>query len=72
MPKVLSQEAVEHFHEQGFLSPVPVLSAEEARPLGIDGMQPVGNYAYTIHFSDGHDTGIFTFSLLRQLGAVDS
>ena len=29
MPKVLSDEAVEHFHSQGFLSPVPVLSPEE-------------------------------------------
>ncbi len=29
MPKVLSEEAVEHFHGQGFLPPVPVLSAEE-------------------------------------------
>ena len=49
---------------------LPVLSAEEARPLAINGMQPVGNYAYTISFSDGHDTGIFTFDLLRQLGEV--
>jgi DUF971 family protein len=31
-------------------------------------MEPVGNYAYSIHFSDGHDTGIFTFEFLRQLG----
>lgn len=29
MPKTLSEDAVEHFHEQGFLSPVPVLSPEE-------------------------------------------
>lgn len=48
---------------------LPVLSAEEARPLTIEGMQPVGNYAYSIHFSDGHDTGIYTFTLLRQLGS---
>ena len=31
-------------------------------------MQPMGNYAYSIAFSDGHDTGIFAFDLLRQLG----
>ncbi|MGH6621795.1 MAG: phytanoyl-CoA dioxygenase family protein, partial [Alphaproteobacteria bacterium] len=30
MPKALSKEAVEHFHNHGFLSPVPVLSPEEA------------------------------------------
>ena len=31
-------------------------------------MQPMGNYAYAIAFSDGHDTGIFAFDFLRQLG----
>src|SRR3954452_23489844 len=46
---------------------LPVLSAAETRPLTIAGMQPVGNYAYSIEFSDGHDTGIFTLELLRQL-----
>jgi DUF971 family protein len=48
---------------------LPVITAAEARPLELLGMQPVGNYAYTIAFSDGHDTGIFTFELLRELGA---
>jgi DUF971 family protein len=47
---------------------LPVLSAAEAQPLKIAGMKPVGNYAYSIAFSDGHDTGIFTFELLRSLG----
>jgi DUF971 family protein len=47
---------------------LPVLSAAEAQPLRLLGMEPVGNYAYSIHFSDGHDTGIFTFEFLRQLG----
>ena len=45
-----------------------VLSAAEAQPLKITGMEPVGNYAYSIQFSDGHDTGIYTLSLLRELG----
>ena len=49
---------------------LPVLSAEEAQPLRIKGMQPVGQYAYTIAFSDGHDTGIYSFELLRSLGEV--
>jgi DUF971 family protein len=31
-------------------------------------MTPVGNYAYKILFSDGHDTGIYTLDLLRELG----
>lgn len=48
---------------------LPVLSPQEAQPLKILGMKPVGNYAYAINFSDGHDTGIFTFELLRELGS---
>jgi DUF971 family protein len=31
-------------------------------------MKPVGNYAYAISFSDGHDTGIYTIEYLRELG----
>jgi len=47
---------------------LPVLSLSEARPLAITKMEPVGNYAYSIEFSDGHNTGIYTLDLLRQLG----
>lgn len=47
---------------------LPVLSIEEARPLAISSMRPVGNYAYNIAFSDGHDSGIFTFDFLTDLG----
>ncbi len=47
---------------------MPVLSLEEARPLTIKHMRPVGNYAYNIAFSDGHDSGIFTFDHLQEMG----
>ncbi|MCR9297164.1 MAG: DUF971 domain-containing protein [bacterium] len=47
---------------------LPVLSLAEAKPLAIQGMRPVGNYAYNIAFSDGHDSGIFTFEYLIELG----
>jgi len=50
---------------------LPVLSAAEAQPLTIRGMKPLGNYAYSIAFSDGHDTGIYTFDLLRELGTKE-
>lgn len=46
-----------------------VLSPAEARPLRIAAMTPSGRYAYSIDFSDGHDTGIFTLELLRELGS---
>ena len=47
-----------------------ILSPAEAQPMRVVGMKPVGNYAYTVVFSDGHDTGIFPFELLRELGRV--
>ncbi len=50
---------------------LPVLSEAETLPLGISGMKPVGHYAYSVEFSDGHDTGIFTFDLLRELGRLE-
>ncbi len=52
----------------GGLGGLPVLSMAEARPLTVQGMRPVGNYAYSVAFSDGHDTGIYTLELLRALG----
>ncbi len=45
---------------------LPVISAREVQPLAIASMQPVGNYAYQINFSDGHRSGIFSFALLRR------
>ncbi len=51
---------------------LPVLSPAEAQPLRVEGMKPVGNYAYSIAFSDGHDTGIFTFPALRALGEPEN
>lgn len=49
-------------------NPFVILKPEETQPLRISGMTPVGTYAYSIAFSDGHDTGIFSFELLRELG----
>ena len=51
---------------------LPVLSPAEARPLRVESMRPVGNYAYAIVFSDGHASGIFTFALLLELGQPQS
>ena len=49
-------------------NPFAILKPEEIVPLSISAMSPVGNYAYSITFSDGHDTGIFSFDVLRELG----
>lgn len=31
-------------------------------------IEPVGNYAIQLHFSDGHNTGLFSWDLLRRYG----
>jgi len=33
---------------------------------------PVGRYAVTVRWSDGHDTGIYSFETLRRLCPCDS
>lgn len=38
------------------------------RKVGISNLEPVGNYAVRIVFDDGHDTGLFTWTYLRELG----
>ncbi len=38
------------------------------REVGIAGVEPVGNYAVQPTFSDGHNTGIFTWEYLYKLG----
>ena len=47
---------------------LPIISEAEMRPLRITAMKPVGNYAYSIDFSDGHNTGIYTLESLREMG----
>lgn len=38
------------------------------RGVGIARVQPVGNYAIRIVFDDGHDTGLYTWAYLYELG----
>ena len=38
------------------------------RDVGIDELKPVGHYAVQPRFSDGHDTGIFSWPYLYHLG----
>ena len=38
------------------------------RDILISSIEPVGNYAIRIGFSDGHDTGIFSWDLLHDYG----
>lgn len=38
------------------------------RDVTIESLEPVGNYAIQPHFSDGHDSGIYSWDLLYNLG----
>jgi DUF971 family protein len=39
------------------------------REVGLVALEPVGNYAVQPGFSDGHDTGIFSWEYLHFLGS---
>ncbi len=38
------------------------------RDVNIRAIEPVGQYGVLLRFDDGHATGIFSWTLLRQLG----
>jgi DUF971 family protein len=42
---------------------------KRAAPPGVTivGVEPVGNYAARFAFSDGHNSGLYTWKLLREL-----
>ncbi|MCA1443065.1 DUF971 domain-containing protein [Ensifer sp. IC4062] len=61
--RVLSPSAEVQGHGPGQRVTVP-----GKRNVQIISMQPTGNYAVRIGFDDFHDTGIFTWSYLRELG----
>jgi DUF971 family protein len=51
-------------------NPFTVLPATSSDgPLRVDVVEPVGHYALRIRFSDGHDTGIYTWRYLHELCA---
>ena len=42
------------------------------REVGLTGLEPVGNYAVQPTFSDGHDSGIFSWDYLYFLGSQEA
>jgi DUF971 family protein len=61
--RVLSPSAEVQGHGPGQKVTVP-----GKRNVAIMSMTPTGNYAVRIGFDDLHDTGIYTWSYLRELG----
>ena len=39
-------------------------------PVTIGNIEPIGQYAIKLTFSDGHDTGIYTWDYLYELAAT--
>jgi DUF971 family protein len=61
--RVLSPSAEVQGH-----SPEQRVTVPGKKDVAISRLEPVGNYAVRIIFDDGHDTGIFTWDYLHQLG----
>jgi DUF971 family protein len=61
--RVLSPSAEVQGH-----SPEQRVTVAGKRNVGIARLEPVGNYAVRIVFTDGHDTGLFVWEYLRELG----
>jgi DUF971 family protein len=52
---------------QGHGLPEPLLVGGK-RNVNIARIEPVGRYAVRLVFDDGHDTGLYTWDVLRELG----
>ena len=39
------------------------------RQVNVTAVEPVGNYAVRLRFDDGHDTGLYSWDVLRSLGS---
>jgi len=62
MLRVLSPSAEVQGH-----SPEQRQTVGGKRDVAIAALDPVGNYAVRITFDDGHNTGLYSWSYLRQL-----
>jgi len=60
-------ECVEEGSGRKILDPATIPA--DIRPTQI---LPVASYAVQIHWSDGHSTGLYTWSLLRRLSGIET
>lgn len=61
--RVMTPSAADRGHGAG-----PGRTVHGKRGVGINGLQSVGRYAARIHFTDGHDTGLYSWDELYRLG----
>lgn len=66
---------MKQLREEQARNPLAVLPASALKassgPLTAVSAEMVGNYALRITFSDGHDTGIYSWGYLREIDPVD-
>lgn len=60
-----SAEVRGHGRTEDGMPKVLVLDKEN---VGVSAVEPVGNYAIRLIFDDGHDSGIYSWTTLRELG----
>lgn len=53
--------------ESNPLTILPASAVGDGKPLTALGAEMVGNYAIRIQFSDGHNTGIYSWRYLREI-----
>ncbi len=61
--RVMTGSAEDRGHGAGPRPPMP-----GKKHVKITAVNPVGRYAVRLVFDDGHDTGLYSWDLLRQLG----
>jgi DUF971 family protein len=62
--RVMTGSAEDRGHGSGPRRPIPGKS-----DVRITAVNPVGSYAVRLVFDDGHDTGLYSWDLLHELGA---
>ena len=61
--RVMTGSALDRGHGAGPRPPVP-----GKRGVGLAAITPIGRYAVRIAFDDGHDTGLYSWDALYELG----
>ena len=52
-------------------NPLTVLPSGGGGPLRAERLEPVGRYAIRLVFSDGHQTGLYTWAYLREIDPAE-
>jgi DUF971 family protein len=61
--RVMTPSAVDRGHGAG-----PGRTVDGKAGVGIRDLRPIGRYAVRIDFDDGHDTGLYSWAMLHELG----